>query len=74
MTFTVDGHDTTASPEHLQAKRINVSVSVADYARWDLEPRGLTSLVRASVHYYNTDDEVDRLCNALPSAAATIDH
>ncbi|MGW1492258.1 aminotransferase class V-fold PLP-dependent enzyme [Streptomyces sp. NPDC002402] len=71
VTFTVDGHDSEDIARDLQAKRINVSVSVADYARWDLEPRGLTSVVRASVHYYNTDDEVDRLCAALPRAKAS---
>ena len=43
---------------------------IADYARWDLEARGLDAVVRASVHYYNTDDELDRLCEALPSPAA----
>ena len=47
------------------AKGINVSVSPAEYARFDVEPRGLSALVRASVHYYNTGDEMDRLCAAL---------
>ena len=53
----------------LRAGAINVSVSVADYARWDLAGRGLDSVVRASVHYYNTDEELDRLCEALPPPA-----
>ncbi|MBW8710487.1 MAG: cysteine desulfurase, partial [Mycobacterium sp.] len=52
----------------LYDKGINVSVSIADYARWDLEPRGLDAVVRASVHYYNTHEELDRMCDALPSA------
>ena len=30
--------------------------------------RGLTDVVRASVHYYNTHDELDRLIEALPAA------
>jgi selenocysteine lyase/cysteine desulfurase len=70
VTFTVDGHDPHAIANRLRAQRINVSVSVSDYARWDLEPRGLDAVVRASVHYYNTHDELDRMCDALPSAAA----
>ena len=66
VTFTVDGHDSHRIAEELRATGINVSVPVVGHARWDLEPRGLPSLVRASVHYYNTDDEIDRLCDALP--------
>ncbi|MCX4783599.1 hypothetical protein OG435_44005 [Streptomyces sp. NBC_01264] len=55
----------------LRTRGINVSVSIADYARWDFEPRSLTSVVRASVHYYNTDNEIDRLIHALPPLAST---
>jgi cysteine desulfurase / selenocysteine lyase len=47
---------------------INTSVSRQDYARFDLESRGLGDIVRASVHYYNTEDEFERLCDALTAA------
>ena len=70
VTFSVDGHDPQGIAEQLRTQAINVSVSVADYARWDLADRGLDAVVRASVHYYNTDDELDRLCDALPHPAA----
>jgi cysteine desulfurase/selenocysteine lyase len=70
VTFTVSGYDPHHIADQLRAQRINVSVSIADYARWDLEPRGLDAVVRASVHYYNTPDELDQMCNALPSATA----
>ena len=70
VTFTVDGHDPHRIADQLSALRINVSVSIADYARWDFGPRGLDAVVRASVHYYNTNDELDQMCDALPSAVA----
>ncbi|MFI0169060.1 aminotransferase class V-fold PLP-dependent enzyme [Streptomyces sp. NPDC017095] len=68
VTFTVEGRDSQDVARALQARGINVSVSLAGYARWDLAPRSLTSVVRASVHYYNTDDEIDQLIDALPPA------
>ena len=69
VTFTVDGHDSRDVAADLSAAAINVSVSAATSARWDFEARGLPSLVRASVHYYNTEDELDRLC-AVVSASS----
>jgi selenocysteine lyase/cysteine desulfurase len=65
VTFTLDRVPGPNIQRHLSARGVNVSVSVADYARWDLPARGLTDLVRASVHYYNTHQEIDRLIEAL---------
>jgi selenocysteine lyase/cysteine desulfurase len=44
---------------------VNVSVMDAESARLDWDPRGLTEAVRASVHYYNDETELDRLVDAL---------
>ncbi|MBW0009703.1 MAG: aminotransferase, partial [Pseudonocardiales bacterium] len=55
----------------LACSGVNTSVSDAGSARLDLPRRGLSELVRASVHYYNTDDELDRLVHALPRAGTT---
>ncbi|MFJ9968527.1 aminotransferase class V-fold PLP-dependent enzyme [Streptomyces avermitilis] len=73
VTFTIEGHDSQDIARALQAQGINVSVSIADYARWDFEPRSLTSVVRASVHYYNTDTEIDQLVSALPAPGGCSD-
>jgi selenocysteine lyase/cysteine desulfurase len=45
----------------LRAAGINVHVSPARGTLLDMRARGLTELVRASVHYYNTEAELDRL-------------
>jgi cysteine desulfurase / selenocysteine lyase len=66
VTFTVDGVPAQDVQRSLAESGVNTSVSDAGSARLDLPRRGLHELVRASVHYYNTDDELDRLVTALP--------
>jgi cysteine desulfurase / selenocysteine lyase len=67
VTFTVDGVPAREVQRQLTDKGVNTSVSLAEHARFDLLHRGLPDLVRASVHYYNTDAELDRLIGALPA-------
>ena len=67
VTFSIDGVAAEKVQRHLAASGVNVSVSLVDYARLDLENRGLPDLVRASVHYYNTDEELDKLIKSLPA-------
>lgn len=66
VTFTVDGVPAQQIQQRLHEHGVNVSVSTVDHARLDLPGRGLPDLVRASVHYYNTDEELDQLIDALP--------
>ncbi|HYZ35577.1 MAG TPA: aminotransferase class V-fold PLP-dependent enzyme, partial [Pseudonocardiaceae bacterium] len=66
VTFTVGGVPAEQVQRRLAESKVNTSVSYAGSARFDLPRRGLTELVRASVHYYNTEEELDRLVNALP--------
>jgi selenocysteine lyase/cysteine desulfurase len=65
VTFTVDGVPAEEVQRRLAGAGINTSVSLAKDNLWDLPGRGLPGLVRASVHYYNTDAELDRLAGAL---------
>jgi selenocysteine lyase/cysteine desulfurase len=65
VTFTVDGVDATSVHAQLLARRINTSTSGPDRARLDLEPRGLPTVIRASTHYYNTEDEIDTVITAV---------
>ena len=50
----------------MHERAINIWAITADTARLDFDPRGIESVVRASVHYFNTEAELDRLCDALP--------
>jgi selenocysteine lyase/cysteine desulfurase len=65
VTFTIDGVDPYACAAHLREEHVNISVSTIDFARRDFEQRGLTAVLRASVHYYNTDEELDELVDRL---------
>jgi selenocysteine lyase/cysteine desulfurase len=40
-------------------------------ARLAFEPRGLASVVRASVHCFTTEDELDRLAAVVDGAAGS---
>jgi selenocysteine lyase/cysteine desulfurase len=64
-TFTVDGMPAKTVREKLSARSINVWTSPASSTLLDMRARGLDVLVRASVHYYNTENEVERFCAAL---------
>ena len=44
---------------------MNVHVSTAEDTRLDFESRALPALVRASVHYFNSEDEIDRFCGLV---------
>ncbi|MDO9412473.1 MAG: aminotransferase class V-fold PLP-dependent enzyme [Pseudolabrys sp.] len=61
VTFSVSGHDANAIKEGLAKAGINVSVSVPASTLLDAEARHLPALVRASPHYYNSSDEIDRM-------------
>ena len=65
VTFTVDGISPVDVRRKLAAEKINVTVSSGEDNRLDLASRHLSELVRASVHYYNTDDEIQRFCAAI---------
>jgi selenocysteine lyase/cysteine desulfurase len=49
----------------LRGRDINTSVSTPNSTRLDAEARNLPDLVRASVHYYNTETEVERFVETL---------
>ncbi len=69
VTFTVAGVPAPAVRAALRREGINVTVSRTASTRLDMEARELAELVRASVHYYNDDVEVERLVAAVTHLA-----
>lgn len=65
VTFTKEGHGAEAVKKALGTQRINVSVSGASSTLLDMTARGLSEVVRASVHYYNTREEIAALASAV---------
>ncbi len=65
VTFAHQHHPAAAVMSWLQSNGISVRTSMRSSTRIDMEQRNLEELVRASVHYYNTEDEVARFCRVL---------
>lgn len=65
VSFTFADKDLTLIRRELTKRGINIWISPAESTRLDMNARGLDSLIRASVHYYNTVEEVDRFCEVL---------
>ncbi|MGI5486295.1 aminotransferase class V-fold PLP-dependent enzyme [Microtetraspora malaysiensis] len=61
VSFTVEGVASDDVRCALADNGVNVSVSKSTSSQWDLPSRGLTSVVRASVHYYNTESEIEHV-------------
>lgn len=70
VTFTLEGHDPNELKARLRRAGINVSVSTRLYAQLDMGERGIDKMVRASVHYYNTEDEIRRIGDAVEGVSA----
>jgi cysteine desulfurase/selenocysteine lyase len=68
VTFTAEGKTPTHIKDHLNHQNINSWVSGLTSSRLDMEARGLESVVRASVHYYNAEAEIERFCEAVEGA------
>jgi selenocysteine lyase/cysteine desulfurase len=66
VSFSVEDTPAQEVRRRLSAQAINVWVSPVEYARLDGQAH---DVVRASVHYYNTPAEVDRVCGVIHSAS-----
>lgn len=70
VSFTVKDRPARDIKSLLAERRINVSVSDPSSTLIDSMARDLPDIVRASVHYYNTEEEVDFLLDTLGSELA----
>jgi selenocysteine lyase/cysteine desulfurase len=69
VTFTVEGVAAEDVARALKARSINVLTSSVFSTRYDMEARGLDDVVRASVHYLTTDEEIERLVAVVAETA-----
>ena len=68
VSFLKEGEDPGRTRERLRAMDINVHVSRSPRVPvLDLPARGLDALIRASVHYYNDEAEVERFVRTVES-------
>jgi selenocysteine lyase/cysteine desulfurase len=65
VTFSVKGMDSGTVKAKLAEKQINVSVGIAKSTLYYMNKNHLSTVVRASVHYYNTEEEIKALCDTL---------
>ncbi len=66
VSFSIENKTNQAVLDFLLEKGINVSLISKNGTLLDSELRELgDNMVRASVHYYNTESEIGRLCNSL---------
>lgn len=68
VTFHVDGVTASELQARLSEAGVNTSVAVPSGTLLDSRARSLPDLVRASVHYYNDEQELERLLRVVRDA------
>jgi selenocysteine lyase/cysteine desulfurase len=70
VSFSIEGRDSAEVAARLGARGVNVSTSAPSSTLLDATARGLPALVRASPHYYNSEDEIARAAELVAEIAA----
>lgn len=65
ITFVKKGVDCDKIAESLAAQKINISITRPFSSLIDLKKRKLSEACRASIHYYNSVEEIDKLVTAI---------
>lgn len=65
VTFTADSIEPNTIQENLAEENIHVNTSSKNSTLLDMQERNLDQVVRSSVHYYNSEKEIDRFVKAI---------
>lgn len=65
VTFSMSGVPAAEIKAKLAAQHINVNIGFAKSTLYYMNRKGLDGIVRASVHYYNTEEEIEKVCQEL---------
>jgi len=65
VTVEIRGRHAPDVMNELRARGINTSASVRDHSIIDMDQKRAASALRISPHYYNTEAEIDLVCDAL---------
>lgn len=72
VTFTMERFPPQQIRELLHRRGINIWTSTVRSARLNMEARGLEELARASFHYYNSEEEVDKFLHSVRDLGRTV--
>lgn len=72
VSFNIDALPADEVRRRLLQQGFNVAANLSGYTPLDMTTRRLASVVRASVHVFNTEDEVDRLVKAIRDIATGV--
>jgi selenocysteine lyase/cysteine desulfurase len=67
VTFSISGIPAATVKAKLAAQNINVNIGFAKSTLYYMNRKGLDGILRASVHYYNTEAEIEQVCRELRS-------
>ncbi|MFT4552740.1 MAG: cysteine desulfurase/selenocysteine lyase [Chlamydiales bacterium] len=72
ITFSINDQDSSLIQQSLLKQKINVSISSLESTRLNMAPLSLNKILRASLHYYNTEAEIEKFCKALSSISRSL--
>ena len=70
VTFRHEALDAAIIKSELARRKINVSVSSGSGSRLSFMERGIESVVRASMHYYNSEEELEHFLSEIRQLVA----